>query len=259
MDKYKSDKGSDGYSTDDQSKKRGPDEREMEESLLRSKRKIRSPTKVQNKHEDKLDMILNSIQEMKLDLKQEIHQIREDQRKYVQEIEKLKIGNEKLKKENREIREELREIKLSVEGMDKDRRKNNVVINGLKINTENTTTLKKEMEDFIEQKIGVTIQVEKIHKLGEKTCLVGMKNERDKEQVMKNKHKLKDNRDAAIYINDDMTKQEREIQRQLRNFEREERRKGRQVRKRYNRVTVEGEDWKWDNAEQKMIKIVSKN
>lgn len=115
------------------------------------------------------------------------------------------------------------------------------------------------MEDFIEQKIGVTIQIKEIHKLGERTCLVGMNSEKDKEQVMKNKYKLKNSRDATVYINNDMTKKERETQRQLRNFEREEKGKGRQVKKRYNKVTVEGEDWKWDNNDQKMIKVKSKN
>ena len=203
-------KESDGYSTDDQARKRKPEEKEMDESFRRSKKTIRTPIKNQDINGDKLDVILQSMQEMKLDLTREIHQVREDQRKYIEEIEKLQLENVKLKRENVVIREELEEIKLSVERMDKDRRKNNVVISGLEIDTEDTTALKEKVEGFIEQKMGVAIQVKEVHRLGEKTCLISMGNEKDKEQIMKNKYKLKNSSDATVYINNDMTKKERE-------------------------------------------------
>lgn len=121
-DKDKIGKESDGYSTDE-TRKRKTEEKEMEESFRRSKRTFRTPVKKDDNNGDKLDEILQGMQEMKLDLMREIHQVREDQRRYIEEVQKLQLENVKLRKENDEIRTELEEIKLSVERMDKDGRK----------------------------------------------------------------------------------------------------------------------------------------
>lgn len=258
-DKHNSGKESDGYSTDDQARKRKTEGEEMEGASERSKRLIRTPKKTHSGNEDKLDLILNAMKQMKTDLTNEIHQIREDHRVFAEEVGKLKLENAKLKNENKEIREELEEVKLTVERLDKERRKNNVVINGLKIDVEDKTTLKSYIEKFMEQKLGVLLQLRETHRLGEKTCLITMKNENDKEQVMRNKHKLRHYKEAAVFIDNDMTKQEREIQGHMRRFEREERNRGKHVRRGYNKVNIEGEDWKWDRRRQEMIKTSPKN
>ena len=58
--------------------------------------------------------------------------------------------------------------------------------------------------------------------------VVRLEKEEDKMKILENKYKLKkDTGTEGIYINNDLTKQEREIQRQLRKMVKEEREKGR--------------------------------
>lgn len=86
-----------------------------------------------------------------------------------------------------------------VERLEKETRKNNIVMNGLKINTEATKILNSGMENFIEQHLNVTVQIKQVHKLGEKICLIKLKQE--KEKNMEYKNKLKKLKDLHIFIN----------------------------------------------------------
>jgi hypothetical protein len=54
-------------------------------------------------------------------------------------------------------------------------------------------------------------------KIKEGMCLVELRNETDKGTVMKNKAKLKEIKEPRVYINDDMSKIEREIQKKNKN------------------------------------------
>ncbi|KAK9679278.1 hypothetical protein QE152_g40149 [Popillia japonica] len=62
---------------------------------------------------------------------------------------------------------------------------------------------------------------------------------------MQNKAKLREYREGRIYINDDMTKEEREIQGRIRRKAKEERTKGKKVKIRFQKLIVEGEQWSW--------------
>ena len=113
---------SDEYSTDDRTKKRTVGSGN-EEAFRRSKKTMRSPDETSSASEDKLDIILKTIQEMKNELTEEIKQVREDQRKYAEEMENLKDENEALRKENMDIKKELAEVRNTVEYLEKDKRK----------------------------------------------------------------------------------------------------------------------------------------
>lgn len=105
-----------------------------------------------SQEERKLDMIMRMIQDMNKDLKTEILQIRKDQKEYTEEIKKLKEENPILKKENMEIREDMVDIKRNLEWIEKDRRRNNIVITGLEIDTRATEDVKKENRKFYRNK-----------------------------------------------------------------------------------------------------------
>lgn len=243
---------SDDYSTDEQTRKRRCEEQERFE---RSKKTMRTPTKPSNKQEDKLDMIVRIMQELKVDLKNEIQQVRADQKLYAEEIIKLKEENAALRKENEIIKEELIEIKGNIEMIEKEKRKNNVVLSGLDIKTNNNSILKEEMESFIKRHLGMDIEIKNTHKIGEKHCLIGLKNGEDKIKLMQNKHKLREIKENKIFLNNDMTKQERRIQRELRRIARSEREKGKLVKTGYNKIIVNGEEWRWNDRKGEIEKM----
>jgi hypothetical protein len=63
-------------------------------------------------------------------------------------MKELKEENEKLKMENREIKGEMHRIKEKVEVTDREKRRNNVVVQRLRIIRKMEYVLKDGMEDF---------------------------------------------------------------------------------------------------------------
>jgi hypothetical protein len=243
---------SDDYSTDSTGKKRKQIQGEIE--IFGSSKKIpRSPTN--KRREEKLDMILEIIKDLKSDstqIKKEQEECREEIKKIREENRKLWEENQELKKENKEIKEKVGEMSNTIEWLEKQKRKNNIVIQGLEINTNDTKILKEGMRNLIGKELGIEVQVKMAYKLGIKTCLIELENEEDKEKIMKNKYKLKNIKNEKIYINDDTTKKEREKDKQMRKFAREEKDKGKEVKIGYNRVTIEGKIWKWNRVLEKL-------
>lgn len=243
---------SDDFS-EDQNRKRGAENYEI---FQNSKRKHRSPTKT---NDEKFEKILKLMQEMKTEIKDEMKQIREDQKSYAMEMKKLKEENEDLRKENESIKAELTEIKQNMESIDKEKRKNNIVLSGLKMDTNNQADLKKDMENFFQTNLQLGINVRNAIKIGENRCLIQLNNGDDKQAVMNNKYKLKYKRNEKIFLNNDMTKQERIVQRQIRKLAKDEKEKGKEVKIGYNKVTINGEVWRWNRVNEKIVKSITKN
>ncbi|KAI4465408.1 atp synthase mitochondrial f1 complex assembly factor 2/atp12 protein mitochondrial precursor [Holotrichia oblita] len=59
-------------------------------------------------------------------------------------------------------------------------------------------------------------------------------------EVMKNKSKLRNKLDNKVFINDDLTREERDIQRIIRQKAKEEKSKGKQVKIGYAKLVIEG-------------------
>ncbi|KAK4885034.1 hypothetical protein RN001_001305 [Aquatica leii] len=136
--------------------------------------------------------------------------------KIQEENAKLRKENDNIKKENQEIKKELTEIRRNLEVIDKENRKNNIVIQGMKIRTNETGTIIPQVEKFIKDYLEVEAKVKDAITLGTNVCLVKLENGKDKEKIMINKTKLGKIPNEKIYINDDLTKKEREKQNQLR-------------------------------------------
>lgn len=228
---------SDDYSTDDGRKRKAEI---IEEMFGRNKKTHRTPTKYQSGEDGKLDQILLMIKEMSItqkemkgeqkEIKTEIMEIKDQQNRLNEALLKLTIENEELKKENQEIkrenaeiRKDLQETKHLIEVMEKERRKNKIVINGLKIGTTDPTDAREEIKEFFNNHLQKEITPKTVNKIGNKTCVIELANETDKKEIMANKFKLKNLKNEKIFINDDMTKHEREKMKQLRHFAKNER------------------------------------
>jgi hypothetical protein len=68
---------------------------------------------------------------------------------------------------------------------------------------------------------------------------------------MLNKSKLKEKKDERMYIDDDLTKEERETQKKL---AREESDRGKRVKIGYRKIQINGEWFRWDESEEKLKK-----
>lgn len=85
--------------------------------------------------------------------------------------------------------------------------------------------------------------------------LIELADMEDKKIIMENKSKLRQVKDRSVFINNDLSMGEREIQKQINRKMKEEREKGKTVRRGFNKLTIEGEVWRWN----KDIKEITKS
>ncbi|XP_028138967.2 uncharacterized protein LOC114333306 [Diabrotica virgifera virgifera] len=203
----------------------------LEELFRKSKKVFRSPNKTPNE-DNKLDQIIKMMHDLTKETKNlttEVKEIKNEQRKYWEELNDLKTELEKVKQENQtkhkekeEMKKELNDMKIRVQRLEKERKVNNVVIQGLTIDTIDRNALKQAVGNFMEKEMNINVQIEEAIKLGEKTCLVKLQNKFEKEKIMQNKAKLKHIKDYKVYINNDITKEELQTQKSIRQVANEE-------------------------------------
>ncbi|KAK4881863.1 hypothetical protein RN001_005182 [Aquatica leii] len=146
---------SDDYSTDDMRKRRRSEIRD--EIFDKSRKTQRSPNKTQS-DDGKLDLLVKMVKGLTEDVK--LVRIQQEQYnvemlKIQEENAKLRKENDNIKKENQEIKKELTEITRNLEVIDKENRKNNIVIQGMKIRTNETGTIIPQVEKFIKDYLEV--------------------------------------------------------------------------------------------------------
>lgn len=199
---------------------------------------------------DKLDTVINMLREMTANM----HQMREEQQETYKELTILRKENEEIRTENARIKAEYESIKTNMEvlkkrmdSLEKEKRMLNVVLTGMDLEAHQSEDLQQIMEEFIEQKLEVKASVKTATKLGRKTCLISFRQLDDKVKVLKNKSKLRNIKSAKIYINEDYTLQERDIQKQLRIIAKKERETGKTVKMGFQKLVIDREVWKWNS------------
>lgn len=71
---------------------------------------------------------------------------------------------------------------------------------------------------------------------------------------MKNKSKLRNLKDIKVYIENDLTEEERKIQKLIRERAAQERKNGNKVFLGYNKITINGIRWTWDQRKMQLQK-----
>lgn len=230
------------YTTDEGKRKKTSGN--LSELFGRSVKTKRTPDK-REQNEDKLELIIKMIADLKTEIKQELRGIREEQKECKKELIILQKANENFAMENKKLKEGLQKLSNTVDILDREKRRNNIVIQGMPINTNNENELKEDMEVFIRRNMEVEAKIRNARKIGEKTCLVELENATEKFMIMKNKNKLKEIKEMRIFINDDMSKEQRNIQKSIRAQARDEIKNGKTVKIGYRQLTVDNVKWIW--------------
>lgn len=97
--------------------------------------------------------------------------------------------------------------------------------------------------------------MKRARKLNQTTCLVELFTLEDKVQIMSKKGKLRNHKSKRIFINDDMSKEERIIEGKLREKAKSERALGKTVKQGFHKLIIDGQVWKWAKAEDKLIRV----
>lgn len=139
----------------------------------------------------------------------------------------------------------MRKLERAWEYKEKEERRRNLVLRGIRIGERGI----REITEEVLKKIGVEAKIEDIKKIDigkkDKDSLVVIKvgSEEEKSRIMQNKWKLKG---SEIWLNDDLTWEERRVRWKVTQVARKEQGEGRKVRIGQGRIWIEGEWWMWD-------------
>jgi len=170
------------------------------------------------------------------ELKKELVKMREENAKVIEELK------------NVELRREVTELKKKEEERERRERKKNIVIKGEQVEE---GTARQVVEDLCNGICGEKIRVKEVRVIGkeEKMILVELENFEEKRKIMKNKYKL---RGKKIYVDEDMTRKERGIQKRVREWAYQEKKKGRMVKVGYAKAYIGEIKYVWNYERDRM-------
>jgi len=148
--------------------------------------------------------------------------------------------------DNISVREVERLVRKNLtSGKEKEERKDNIIIKGWV----NVKRIEKErVEEFLKDRLGLEIKV-KGCKVNGKVVVVNLNSSEDKKEIMKGKSKLKG---GNIFIDNDLTWEERKTQERINKWVKEQREKGKEVRSGLARVKIEGKWRRWEEIEEEL-------
>lgn len=232
-------------------------ERHYDSPFERSKKLIRSPVKKYSAYDDtnlrsEMAGIKKGQEDLKtmfLEMMNEFKEMKGEQRNFLEEIKRNREEIVELRTENKNLKHRLEKVEKTIERTEKLQKKNNIVIKGA--NFEGDIT---KVQKFLEEKLKIKNRPEAVQTFknqDREISVVKMKSWEEKEEIMKNKSKLKG---TQFYIDHDLTKTESEIQKKLRNMAQQEKIKGKTVSVGYQKIYINGVCWIWDLDKQELRK-----
>ncbi|EFN77435.1 hypothetical protein EAI_11094 [Harpegnathos saltator] len=204
--------------------------------------------------------------EMKKELEELRKQIEEREREGRREREGMRETIERLEEEmrgkrgeigegnNEDISERMRGVERKLEMREREERRRNVVIGGLR---GREIEAREKMREIFKE-VGIVAEIEEIEEMRRIGMEKGTEEGRrilkiskieGKKEIMVRRREL---REKGIRIDDDLTWKERKMRWRIENIAREERGTGTNVWVKYRRIRIDGKWWRWNEEEDKL-------
>lgn len=197
---------------------------------------------------------ISDIKNILKEIKDEMTECRKEMQKNNEEIRALREDMAKMKKEWESEKETLNNrlnlTENKLEKLEREKIRNNLVITGIKVDTEDKNVLKEAATTFIRQQLSVEANIIKAYKIGEQKCMLEMGSFENKLEILKNTPKLKG---SKVYMDSALTYNERNIQRIIRSTAKSEKENGAKVKIGYQKIEIDGKILRWDNKQQKLL------
>ncbi|KYN38116.1 hypothetical protein ALC56_07516 [Trachymyrmex septentrionalis] len=166
---------------------------------------------------------------------------------------------EKLKEENADLKKRVEEIEKRRDDQERRDRRLNVVMRGVEVEGGNM----KDAAVGVLKKLGgldKEIKIREVYKIGnrmndrmndrtnESVLLVKLNSLDDKKEIMIRRNKLTG---TKIYVDDDLTKDERERQKEIRFWAKREKERGRRVKVGFGKAWMNGKEYVWSEERKK--------
>lgn len=165
--------------------------------------------------------------------------------------EQFKVKEEEWGKEKNELHERINKIEKRLEKEERAKRRNNIIIWGEVTNSLNPENVTKYLKTNLN--LGKEMEFQEVYTIrkGEKNAGIAVKCKswEDKKEIMKKKSAFKGKK---IFIENDMTPEERDIQRKIREKAVEEQKTGKEVKVAYQKLIIDGVLYKWNERDNKL-------
>lgn len=245
---------SDGYSTDENKRKRDEVSPVNVNIFKKSRKTSRTPTKssggaMGGAEEDK------EMKEMLKIIMHEVKEIRREHAEHREEVAELKKQNEIMASEIKYLKgkvERLEVVEDRMEKIDRDNRRNNILVSGLELRRDTGEAAREDLQQFMKQSLRLDVDIIETHRIGDKLWVAKVKSFEGKLEILRSKHKLKQGADKRVFIGNDMTVHEREVQKKIRHVAEEEKRSGKVVKVGYQKIVIDGKRWIWNEKSQEL-------
>lgn len=221
----------------------------LEKLLKEVKKEIKEGNEeLKNKIEEHNTELRSMITEMKLEIlhiKEKVSKWENEKKQIIDQLKERERDIAVEKETRRQLEYRLSQLERKTEKEEKEKRKTNIVITGINSQKGNSP---EDISTFVKDKIGVDVTVyetKTIKTNGTDLTIAKLGSLEQKIAIMKAKWKLK-NIPGKIYIDDDLTPMERNIQRKLREIGRQERKKNHYVKVGYQKIKIDEKIYKWD-------------
>ena len=183
----------------------------------------------------------------------------------LREKEERKAETEKLKEEINNMKNEMRKYQEKLEELENRGRRTNLVFKGIEEKKEESWIETEEMlmsvfEKHFQYKPKALGQAQRVGQYRQnskypRVILARFEKESERKMILDSKFKLKN---TNIYVEEDFSKEVRDIRRVLWKEAVEERKKGKRATVRYKTLIVDGEEFKWNKEKKQLEKIENK-
>jgi hypothetical protein len=132
----------------------------------------------------------------------------------------------------------MRMIEKKMEKREKKEKKNNVIITRIGRTRGN---IERGVEEWLEREGGVKVNVKEAFKVNKDKMKLAKIESWEQKNIMLNKSKLKERKGERMYIDYDLTNEERKTQDKLKEVAREERDRGKRMKIGYRKIQINGE------------------
>lgn len=228
---------------------------DQDQPFRNSKLTARSPPRVESEVQsinsvEKMDQIMQAITNMREDMNKGFQKNREQTENLACELkmlrEEMNKKEEEWKKEREGLHNKIGQMEERMEMLERRERGNNIIIKNTEMEGEDLT---KEVTQFIKREMNMDVEVTEAYELRKGIVLAKLKKRTEKRNIMIKKNVLKE---TQIYVEDDLTYKERQIQKKLREVARKERGNGKQVKVSYQKITIDKKTYAWRDIEEQM-------
>ncbi|XP_050500817.1 uncharacterized protein LOC126880798 [Diabrotica virgifera virgifera] len=193
---------------------------------------------------------MDEVKEMCADIMKMVKELLQENKENREKIKNIKEENQQLRRDLEKLKGRLEEMENKLESKDKETTKNNIVIRGIKIGQPDAN---KQIEQLIKEKLKLDIKITNVQNISlrenKQLTIATVANLTDKKAILREKRQLKG---THIFIDEDLSKNERKIQKIIRDRANMERKQGNRIKMGYKKLWINGALWRWRNEGEKL-------